>query len=128
MVKEAQFFICKHCGNIVTKLQDSGVAVVCCGDEMTYLAPNTVDAATEKHVPVVELEGNRVRVFVGSVEHPMLEEHYIQWIYLLTDKGFHVRQLVPAQKPYAEFELPEGEIALVAYEYCNLHGLWAKEI
>ncbi len=127
MNKEAKFFICKHCGNLVTKIHDSGAPLTCCGEKMTLLEPNTVDAATEKHVPVVTVDGNNVIVTVGSVEHPMAEEHYIQWIYLLTDKGFYVRVLEPGTKPHAVFDLND-ETPLVAYEYCNLHGLWAKEI
>lgn len=127
MEREAKFYICKHCGNLVTKLHDSGAPLSCCGSSMILLDPNTVDAATEKHVPVVEVSGSQVSVFVGSVEHPMAEEHYIQWIYLLTDKGFHVRELVPGEKPSGVFNVG-NETPLVAYEYCNLHGLWAKEI
>ena len=86
-MKEVKFYRCNHCGNIIEKIVDSGVSVICCGEEMTELVPNTTDAATEKHVPVVAVEGSKVTVQVGSVAHPMTEEHYIQWICLVTSKG-----------------------------------------
>lgn len=127
MKKEPKFFICKHCGNIVTLLNESGAPLSCCGDTMTQIAPNTVDAATEKHVPVVTVSGNTVSVAVGSVEHPMVPEHFIQWIYLETDKGFQIKYLTPEDKPKATFELID-EKPVAAYEYCNLHGLWKSNI
>lgn len=127
MKKETNFFVCKHCGNIITMIHESGAPISCCGDKMTELTPNTVDAATEKHVPVVEVSGNTVTVKVGSVEHPMVAEHYIQWIYLETDKGCQMKYLSPEEKPVAVFELKD-EKAVAAYEYCNLHGLWKADI
>ena len=127
MKKEPKFYICKHCGNIVTFIHESGAPLTCCGDKMTQIVPNTVDAATEKHVPVVSIDGDTVTVEVGSVEHPMLPEHFIQWIYLETDKGLQMKYLEPGDKPKAVFSL-NGEKAIAAYEYCNLHGLWRKEI
>ena len=81
------FYRCKHCGNIIAYINDSGVPVMCCGEKMEAIEPNTTDAAGEKHVPVVYTDGNTVMVSVGSVEHPMLEEHYIQWIMLETAQG-----------------------------------------
>ena len=122
-----RFFICKHCGNIVGILHASGAPVSCCGDNMTELVPNTVDAAQEKHVPVVKIDGNKVTVEVGSVEHPMLDAHYIQWIYLETNHGGQRRALVPGEKPTATFIL-EDDTPVAVYEYCNLHGLWKTEI
>ena len=97
---------------------------MCCGQKMTELVPGTVDAALEKHVPVVEQEGNSVRVKVGEVAHPMLPEHFIQWIVLETDQGSQIKHLQPGQAPEAVFALAQGEKAVSAYEYCNLHGLW----
>lgn len=127
MKKEPKFFICKHCGNIVTFINESGAPLTCCGDLMTEIKPNTVDAAVEKHVPVVLVDENTVTVEVGSVEHPMVSEHFIQWIYLETDKGFQIKYFEPSEKPKAVFTL-NGEQLIAAYEYCNLHGLWKKEV
>lgn len=123
-----KLFRCSHCGNIVEKIEDSGVPVVCCGEPMVELVPNTTDAATEKHVPVVEVEGDIVKVTVGSVEHPMTEEHHISFIMLETSEGVYRKPLDPTGKPHAEFALKAGEKALTAYEYCNLHGFWKADI
>lgn len=119
-----KFYICDHCGNLVTFLHDAGVPVMCCGQKMTELVPGTVDAAVEKHVPVVDVKGNVVSVKVGSVEHPMLPEHSIQWIALETNQGSQIKYLKPGEKPEAAFALSEGESVVAVYEYCNLHGLW----
>ena len=119
-----KYYICKHCGNVVTKLEDSGVPVVCCGEKMVELVPNSTDAAGEKHVPVVTREGNVVTVTVGSVLHPMTEEHSIRFIALETEKGVTVKHLDPSDKPEATFVLGEGETVVWVLEYCNLHGLW----
>lgn len=127
MKPELKFLRCKHCGNIITFLEASGVTPVCCGETMTELTANTEDAAVEKHVPDVAVDGNKVTAVIGSTVHPMVEEHYIQFIVLETDKGIHVRFLEPGQEPKAVFELND-EKAIAVYEYCNLHGLWKKEI
>ncbi len=127
MKKEPKFFLCKHCGNIVTFLNESGAPLTCCNDLMTELVPNTTDAAQEKHVPVVTVDGDKVTVVVGSVEHPMTPEHSIQWIYLETDQGMQNVFLSPGEKPEAVFAL-NGAKPVAAYEYCNLHGLWKKTI
>ena len=123
-----KFYRCEHCGNIITKLNDSGVPVVCCGEPMKELVPGATDGAMEKHVPAVTVDGSTVTVVVGEVEHPMLAEHYIQLICLETDKGCMIKKLNTGEKPCAQFVLAEGEKVVVAYEYCNLHGLWIKEI
>ncbi len=123
-----KFFKCEHCGNIAVKVVDAGVPMMCCGEKMTELVAGAVDAAVEKHVPVVAVDGATVTVKVGEVEHPMLAEHFIQFVVLETTAGFQVAQLVPETAPEAVFALPEGATALRAYEYCNLHGLWVKEI
>ena len=94
---------------------------------MAQLQPGTSDGAHEKHVPVVEQNGNQVKVTVGSVEHPMLEAHYIQWIVLETEDGYQIKYLQPEAKPVAEFVLTEGSKVVAVYEYCNLHGLWKAE-
>ena len=123
-----KFFKCEHCGNIAVKVVDAGVPMMCCGEKMTELVAGAVDAAVEKHVPVVAVDGATVTVKVGEVEHPMLAEHFIQFVVLETTAGFQVAQLVPETAPEAVFALPEGATALRAYEYCNMHGLWVKEI
>ncbi|MBR0600359.1 desulfoferrodoxin family protein [Sinanaerobacter chloroacetimidivorans] len=128
MSKEQKFYRCKHCGNIITKLFDAGVPVVCCGEDMAELVANTSDGAKEKHVPVVEVEGNKVTVSIGSVAHPMLEEHHIAWVYLQTNSGGQLRYLEVGAEPKAYFALSDGETAVTAFEYCNLHGLWKADI
>lgn len=125
---ETKFFICKHCGNIVEIVKASGVPVVCCGEKMSELQANTSDGATEKHVPVVEINSKNVTVVVGSTLHPMVEEHYIQWIYLKTNKGVQKKYLSHGNDPKAEFLINDDEVVVEVYEYCNLHGLWKKEI
>ncbi len=122
-----KFLRCEKCGNIVGVIKDSGAPISCCGENMQVLNPNTTDAANEKHVPVVEVEGEIVKVSVGSVEHPMTEEHLIEWIFLETDKGGQKINLTATDKPYAEFHL-NGAKPIAAYEYCNLHGLWKKDL
>ena len=126
-MKETKFFICEHCGNIVTKIWDKKVPLFCCGQKMTELVPGTVDASLEKHIPVPAVEGNTVTVEVGSVAHPMIEEHYIMWIYLQTDKGGQFKYLNPGDAPKAVFALSDEKPEAV-YAYCNLHGLWKAEI
>ena len=118
------FYRCEHCGNIIAHIQDSGVRCCCGGEEMKPLIPNTSDGAGEKHVPEVQVDGQTVTVTVGSVEHPMLEAHYIQWILLETKKGRQRKSLKPGEKPTATFALTEDDAVVAAYEYCNLHGLW----
>lgn len=125
-MREQKFYICKHCGNIVNLVKSAGVPVVCCGEQMQELIPGTVDAAVEKHVPEYELKDNKVYVKIGSVEHPMVPEHYIQWIWLQTQKGDQLVHLSPEQKPEAVFALTDGDKVEAVYEYCNLHGLWKK--
>lgn len=121
---EVKFYRCPHCGNIVGMVHDSGVTPVCCGEEMKELVANTVEASKEKHIPVVHVEGHLVKVDIGSVAHPMLPEHFIQWVYVKTNQGGHRKELVPGEKPHLEFALTEGEKVLEVYEYCNIHGLW----
>lgn len=124
MCEKPKFFICKHCGNIIMKIKDAGVPVVCCGENMTELTLNTEDASLEKHVPVIEKEEGKVIVTVGSVPHPMTEEHHIAWIYLETDKGGQLKCFNINDEPTLSFALCKDEKAVAAYAYCNLHGLW----
>ena len=121
---EQKFYRCSHCGKIIAVVKETGVPVICCGEKMQEIVPNTVDAAQEKHVPVIEVKENLVTVKVGSVTHPMLDEHYIEWISLETKEGNQRKELKPGQKPQAEFMVcPDDEVEAV-YAYCNLHGLW----
>ena len=126
-MKDNKFFICEHCGNIIGMIKNSGVPVVCCGQKMTELVPNTVDASQEKHVPVATVEGNVVKVAIGSVAHPMAEEHHIAWVYLKTDKGGQRKNLEVGAAPEITFAL-ENEKAEAVYAYCNLHGLWKADL
>lgn len=122
------FYKCAHCGNIAVKVYDKRVPLFCCGEKMEALEAGVTDAAVEKHVPVVEVADGIVDVKVGSVAHPMEEEHYITMIVLETATGFQVKELAPGQAPEAQFALAEGEKAVAVYEYCNLHGLWKTEL
>ena len=119
-----RFFICEHCGNIVEMIKDKGVPVMCCGQKMTELIPGTSDGVAEKHVPVVTVDGNRVNVIVGEVDHPMVDAHYIEWIAIETSKGVQRKILKPEQASEAEFMLTDAESVEAVYAYCNLHGLW----
>lgn len=121
---EPRFFVCKHCGNLVGMIKDSGVRIVCCGDPMTELVANTVEASAEKHLPVIEVNGDSVNVKVGSVAHPMTEQHQIDWVYLQTTKGGQRKSLSAGSAPVVQFALTEGDKVVAAYGYCNLHGLW----
>lgn len=120
-----KFFLCKHCGNLITFIEASGAPVICCAETMVELEPNTVDAAVEKHIPVIERDGQKVTIRVGEVNHPMTKEHYIAWIALETEKALYVKNLTPEDEPKAEFCLPT-DTEFTAYAYCNLHGLWKK--
>ena len=127
-MKETRFYICNHCGNIIGKIHDSGVPVVCCGEKMKQLVPGEVEASVEKHLPVVSVENGTVNVNVGSVTHPMTEEHSITWVYLETDKGGQRKSLSPGSDPKVTFALADGENPIAVYAYCNLHGLWKTKI
>ena len=120
-----KFYRCDHCGNIVTFVHSAGVPVMCCGQKMTELVPGTTDAALEKHVPVVEIErdGHVIRARVGSTEHPMLPEHYIEWIALEAEGRLEIHYLEPGMKPTTFFA--GGSKTGTVYAYCNLHGLWS---
>ncbi|MBO5890266.1 MAG: desulfoferrodoxin [Alistipes sp.] len=121
-----KFYKCEMCGNVVVKLVDTKVPLMCCGKKMEELVPNTVDASNEKHVPVVtRLDNNTIKVEVGSVAHPMEAEHHIAFIYVETDKGGIKVDLT--DKPEAVIALGDAK-AIAVYEYCNLHGLWKTEL
>ena len=122
-----KFYMCSHCKNQVLMVQNNGPKVVCCGQPMDELVANTTDAAVEKHVPEVEVKDGQVVVVVGSTVHPMTEAHYIPWIALETDKGGQIHYLTPQDEPKAVFGLG-GEKPVAVYAYCNLHGLWKKDL
>lgn len=124
MTQLNEIYKCSICGNIVEVVNAGAGELVCCGQPMTHIVENTVDAAKEKHVPVVEKVEGGVLVKVGEVEHPMIETHYIQWIEILTSNKVYRKYLKPGEKPEALFMIDEEVVA--AREYCNLHGLWKK--
>lgn len=128
MMSSLTYYVCAHCGNIAEKVIDRNVPLYCCNDEMQALIPGSVDAAQEKHVPDVKIDGRRVSVQIGSVVHPMLEEHFINFITLETKKGVYRANLSPGDAPNAVFNLSEGDEPVAVYEWCNLHGLWKKEV
>ena len=123
---EIRLYRCKHCGNIAIKVVDSGVPMVCCGEKMVELIPSSTDAAVEKHVPVVTREGDKVTVNIGSVAHPMTEEHLIQLVILDTTAGVQIAELHAGDLPQAVFAALPGAEVKKAYAYCNLHGLWVS--
>lgn len=126
MTELKQIYKCEVCGNIVEVVHNSGGTLTCCGQAMKHLVENTVDAAKEKHVPVIEKVDGGVLVKVGSVEHPMLQNHFIEWIEVHTENNVYRKFLKPGEKPEAFFKIDEEVI--FAKEYCNLHGLWLEKI
>ena len=126
---DTRFFRCSGCGNFVMFVDEKTACTPkCCGEPMEELTANTTDAATEKHVPAVTVDGNKVCVQVGSVEHPMLEAQYREFIYLGTKLGGQICYLKPGQEPKAQFLVADGDEAVAVYEFCNLHGLWKAEL
>ncbi|MCL2674052.1 MAG: desulfoferrodoxin [Defluviitaleaceae bacterium] len=122
-----KFFICKICGNFVGMIDNKGVPLVCCGQNMTELVPNTVEASNEKHLPVYTMSGNTMEVQVGSVPHPMEEKHHIVFIFVETERGGQRKKLNVGEEPKASFCFVDDK-PLAIYEYCNLHGLWKTEV
>ncbi len=119
-----KFYRCEHCGQIIAVVKATGVPVMCCGSAMKEMVPGETDAAVEKHVPVYEVNDNKVKVTVGSVEHPMVDEHYIEWIALETKMGNQRKSLSPGSAPSVCFSICDGDEVVAVYAYCNLHGLW----
>jgi superoxide reductase len=120
-----EFYRCELCGNIVALVKNGGgTALTCCGQPMTHLVAGAVDAAKEKHIPVVTKEDGKIKIAVGSVEHPMIDKHYIEWIALESEGTIRINYLKPGDAPKTEFcEFPSGTV----YAYCNLHGLWKAD-
>jgi len=123
MTQIHQVYRCKICGNIVEVLHQGGGTLVCCGQEMELFIEKMQDEGNEKHLPIVEINGNKVVVKVGSIAHPMEDAHYIQWIEVINGKNSYKKFLSPGDEPMAEFELEYIE-KLIVREYCNIHGLW----
>ena len=126
-MKNPKFYICPHCCNLLEMVNDAGVNPVCCGQKMKELIPNTVEASGEKHIPAVSVGDSFVEVNVGSVDHPMVDVHWIEWVELVTDKGTYRKTLNPGEAPKVYFLLGK-EKPLAVYAYCNLHGLWKTEL
>lgn len=122
MTERRQIYKCEACGNIVEVVQGAGGELVCCGEPMGLFIENTIDAAKEKHVPVIEMTSDGMKVKVGSVPHPMEEKHYIQWVEIIDGESSCRHYLKPGDTPEATFQTTATGV--VAREYCNLHGLW----
>ena len=122
-----KFFKCRHCGKIIAVVNERNVPTICCGEPMSEMIPNTSDGAFEKHVPVYEVKDNVVTVTVGEVKHPMMENHYIEWVAIETNFGNQRKVLKPGEEPVVKFALLEGEKVIRVVEHCNLHGLYATK-
>ena len=123
----SKFYVSSRCGNLVGMINESGVPMMCCGQKMDELVPNTVEASGEKHIPAVTLGDGVVEVNVGSVDHPMAPEHFIEWVYVQTEKGGQRKALKPGDAPHVTFALGDDK-AVAVYAYCNLHGLWKVDL
>ena len=122
-----KFYLCRQCGNLVNLIHDAGVPLMCCGQKMEALEPNATEASGEKHLPVVTVKGDAVHVNVGSVHHPMLLEHQIEWVYVETENGGQWKTLKPGSQPKVTFR-QEDDKAVAVYAYCYLHGLWMAKL
>jgi len=127
MCGNQKFFICKHCGNMVGLIDNKGVPLICCGEKMTELVPNTVEASSEKHLPVVTGSGDSISIQVGSTQHPMEEAHHIVFLYVETERGGQRKCLKIGEEPKLDFRFTDDK-PIAAYAYCNIHGLWKTEI
>lgn len=124
-MKKARFYLCKVCGNVIVKLVDSGVTPVCCGKDMVELKAGQTEGAGEKHVPVcTSTRDGILTVNIGSEEHPMTQNHWIQFIALETEHGLQIAHLTPDCKPTACFRVKPNDKPVTVYAYCNIHGLW----
>ena len=122
---ELKFYYCEDCDNVVIMLRDSGVPMTCCGQPMIELVPGGLDGSQGRHTPVYQVEGNRVMVTVGTMEHPMIETDFIEWIVLQTKQGFTQRKMLsPNHPPKAVFAISEEDAVEAVYIYCSVHGLW----
>ena len=124
---EMKFYRCKHCGQIIAIVKKTEAKVMCCGDVMEEIIPGSMDASLEKHVPQFRVDGDTVIVTVGSIDHPMIPEHYIEWVAIQTKDGNQRKALKPNTKPEVSFKISKGDEVLAVYAYCNLHGLWRNQ-
>ena len=127
MRKEPRFFICGRCGNLIGVIENKGGLLVCCGQNMTELVPNTVEASQEKHLPAVSMSGDAMAVSVGSAPHPMGEDHYISFVYVETENGGQRKHLKIGGEPICKFTFIDDK-PIAVYAYCNLHGLWKTAV
>jgi len=127
VINYPKFFICKQCGNLTKLVIDKGGSLVCCGEKMTEIIPNTVDASIEKHKPIITVLNGNVNIEVGSILHPMQDEHHIAFICLKTENNSYCRCLKTGEEPKATFNISNDKLIAV-YAYCNLHGLWKTDI
>ena len=127
MCSNQKFFLCEHCGNMVVLIKDNGVPVMCCGEKMFELVPNTVEASAEKHLPAVTVSGDSINIQIGSAPHPMLDEHHISFVYVQTELGGQRKCLKTGEEPKITFCV-SNDTPIAVYAYCNLHGLWKTEI
>ena len=121
---KVKFFICNHCGNIVAMIKDQGVPIKCCGESMKEIIAGTSEGAKEKHIPVYKVSGEAVTVSAGEKEHPMTDEHYIDWVCMETEEGFQLKKLTPYMSPKVSFSLSKGDKVKSVYAFCNQHSLW----
>ncbi len=121
---EQIYYYCKHCGNIIVKLNDSGIPLICCGEKLEVLNPNTNDGAREKHIPIYSVRCGKVTINIGEIPHPMIPEHYIEWVELQTNKGTQFKRLTPNTEPTVTFNINKDENVEAVFAYCNLHSLW----
>ena len=126
-MKETKFYVCETCGNLVGMINESGVPMMCCGKKMQQIVPGTLEASKEKHIPVATVADGKVTVNIGSVDHPMTEEHLIEWVYLQTNRGGQRKCLAAGEAPNVVFALND-ETPVAVYAYCNLHGLWKADL
>lgn len=122
------FYKCEICGKLIALISDSNVPTFCCGEAMHEVMPNTIDASKEKHVPATVSSDSSILIHIGSEAHPMLNAHSIEWIGLSTANGFQIRKLSPGDLPQTVFTFTKSDIPEKAYAYCNLHGLWCKDL
>lgn len=127
-MKRIRFFKCNVCGQIIAIVHDTNLPIVCCGKEMKEIIPSTKDMGNEKHVPVYKRKCDTVEVNVGEIDHPMEPKHHINWIMILTDKGYYTKSFRKLDKPNLKFCIDEDEVICSIYSYCNIHGLWINEI
>ena len=123
---DQKFYRCNHCGNLLIPILDSGVNPVCCGEAMQVLKPDEVDAAVEKHIPVINRcdDGKHIEINIGSAPHPMVEEHFIEFVVLMFENRIGTIKLSPGMEPKAVCAVDDNSIPITVYAYCNLHGLW----